>query len=89
MKKDFINTLAETTGESKKTVETVLNAALRQIKNELSAGKQVQFIGFGSFQVQHREKHKGRNPQTGEEIEIPASNKVKFVAGSELKSAVN
>lgn len=87
-KQDLINYVAADTGlskvEAKKAVESVFN----NIKTALTKGDNAQFIGFGTFRVEHRKARGGRNPQTGEMIKIAAKNVVKFNAGSELAGAV-
>ena len=72
-------------GEASRAVEAVTQA----IADELSKGGQVAIIGFGTFQVKHRAARTGRNPKTGEALQIPASNVPSFKAGKALKDAVN
>ena len=69
--------------------ETVVNALGEVIKETLAKGEEIRFIGFGSFEVKERSRRKGRNPKTGEEIEIPAARVPVFKCGKLLKSAVN
>ena len=87
-KQDLINYVAADTGlskvEAKKAVESVFN----NIKTALTKGDTAQFIGFGTFRVEHREARQGRNPQTGEPMQIEAKNVVKFKAGKELADVV-
>ena len=59
------------------------------VKNALAEGDKIQLIGFGTFEVKGRKARKGRNPQTGKEIDIPASNTPVFKAGKALKDSVN
>jgi len=66
-----------------------LDATLEIIHKALKKGDRVALLGFGSFDVKRQAARLGRNPQTGAEIKIPAKNKVKFKAGSELSDAVN
>ena len=87
-KKDFVAAVAEKTGLSKKDAEAALNATLSVIETELAAGGEVQFTGFGTFNVKTRAARQGKNPQTGEAIEIPAGNVPSFKAGKALKDAV-
>lgn len=70
-------------------VDRVIYATLDTIKRELSAGNEVQLLGFGKFSVRDRPAREGRNPRTGEPIEIPASKLPTFTAGRALKAAVN
>lgn len=87
-KADLVQTVAEKTGESKKAVQPVVEAVFETIQEHLTKGENVQIIGFGNFEVRERAARKGRNPQTGEEIEIPASKVPAFKAGKALKDAV-
>ena len=66
-------------------VESVFDA----ISSALSGGGEVRLVGFGTFRVSHRKATQGRNPRTGETIQIMASNQPKFKAGKALKEAVN
>lgn len=88
-KTDLINTIADGTGLTKADAEKALAAALDGIQNGLQNNKKVTLVGFGTFSLSHRNARKGRNPQTGSEINIPASNAVKFKAGTTLKKSVN
>ena len=72
-------------GEASRAVEAVTQA----IADELSKGGQVAIVGFGTYQVKHRAARTGRNPKTGEPLQIPASNVPSFKAGKALKDAVN
>lgn len=87
-KQDLINAVAEKTGFSKKESTTVLNTILNEIESILVSGDKLQLIGFGNFEVRQRSARKGRNPQTGEEITIPASKVPAFKPGKELKDTV-
>lgn len=87
-KQDLISAVAEKTGFSKKESTTVLNTILNEIESILVSGDKLQLIGFGNFEVRQRSARKGRNPQTGEEITIPASKLPAFKPGKELKDAV-
>ena len=88
-KADLVNAIATKTGASKKASEEALNALVDSITGALKKGDKVQLVGFGSFEVKKRAARKGRNPQTGEEIKIPASKAPAFKAGKALKDAVN
>ncbi|MET3505592.1 HU family DNA-binding protein [Halalkalibacter oceani] len=87
-KTELVNVVAETTKMSKKDAELAVNATFRAIQDTLVAGEKVQIVGFGSFEVRDRAARKGRNPQTGEEIDIAASKNPAFKAGKQLKEAV-
>ena len=88
-KSEVIAAVAESSGMTKKDTETVVNALGEVIKETLAKGEEIRFIGFGSFEVKERSRRKGRNPKTGEEIEIPAARVPVFKCGKLLKSAVN
>lgn len=87
-KADLVQAVAAKTDESKKTVAPIVDAIFETIEENLAAGEKVQIIGFGNFEVRDRAARKGRNPQTGEEIEIPASKVPAFKPGKGLKDAV-
>ena len=86
---DLIAAIAEKTGTTKKSAEASLNAMTEVITDALVKGDKVQLVGFGSFEVRKRAARKGRNPQTKEEIKIPASKAPVFKAGKALKDTVN
>ena len=88
-KAELIAELAEKTGETKKNAEATLNAFVEVVTEALTKGDKVQLLGFGSFEVRKRAARKGRNPQTKEEIKIPASKAPVFRAGRQLKELVN
>ena len=77
------------TGDTKKAAEASLNAFVDVVTGALKKGDKVQLVGFGSFEVRKRAARKGRNPQTKEEIKIPASKAPVFKAGKALKTVVN
>jgi DNA-binding protein HU-beta len=87
-KTELINAMAEKAELSKKDAEKALNAFIDTVTEELADGGKVQLIGFGTFETSERAARVGRNPQTGEEMEIPASIVPKFKAGKALKEAV-
>ena len=80
--------IAERGGTSKSTASKGLNIITDQLTELLSNGEKVTFPGFGTFEAKERAERKGRNPQTGEEITIPARRVAQFKAGSALKEAV-
>ena len=88
-KSELIAAMADKTGETKKNAEASLNALVDVITEALVKGDKVQLVGFGSFEVRKRAARKGRNPQTKEEIKIPASKAPVFKAGKALKDLVN
>ena len=77
------------TNETKKSAEATVNAFIDVVTEALVKGDKVQLVGFGSFEVRKRAARKGRNPQTKEEIKIPASKAPVFKAGKALKDLVN
>lgn len=87
-KTDLINAVAERSDLSKKDAAKAVDAVFDSVMDSLARGEKVQIIGFGNFEVRERSARKGRNPQTGEEIEIPASKVPAFKAGKALKEAV-
>ena len=88
-KADLIAAMAAKTGDTKKSAEASVNALVDVITEALVKGDKVQLVGFGSFEVRKRAARKGRNPQTKEEIKIPASKAPVFKAGKALKDLVN
>lgn len=88
-KTELVTALAEKAELSKKDAEKVLKAFEEVITEELKTGGEVRLVGFGSFDVLERAAHTGRNPQTKEPMEIPASKAPRFRAGKALKDAVN
>ena len=87
-KKELITKLAEKMECTKKAAGECLDAMVEVITGALSEGTEVKISGFGTFSVTERAARTGRNPQTGEEIQIPASKAPKFKAASALKEAV-
>ena len=88
-KAELVAEISEKTGTSKKSTETSLNAFVEIVTEALKKDEKVQLVGFGSFEVRKRAARKGRNPQTKEEIKIPASKAPVFKAGKALKDIVN
>ena len=88
-KSDLIAAMAAKTGDTKKGAEATLNAFIDVVTESLAKEEKVQLVGFGSFEVRKRAARKGRNPQTKEEIKIPASKAPVFKAGKALKDLVN
>ena len=87
-KAELIEKVAGKTNLTKKEVTATVDALFEVIQETLASGEKVQVIGFGNFEVRERAARKGRNPQTGEEIEIAASKVPAFKAGKALKDAV-
>ena len=88
-KKSSWSIRAAKTGDTKKAAEASVDAFVSAVKESLKKGEKVQLVGFGSFEVRKRAARKGRNPQTKEEIKIPASKAPVFKAGKQLKELVN
>lgn len=87
-KSELVATIAEAGGMTKVRAEMALNKVLSRLVEAMEKGERVTLSGFGSFKVVERAAQKGRNPQTGEEIVIPAHNVVKFKPGKNLCSRV-
>ena len=88
-KNDLISQVADDAGLSKADATKAVDAVLDNIAGSLGNGGEVSIVGFGTFSVTHRKATTGRNPRTGETIQIKASNQPKFKAGKALKDAVN
>lgn len=88
-KTELVNSIASKSGLSKKNSEAALNAFIASVEEALKSGDKVVLVGFGTFEVKNRSARKGRNPQTKEEITIPASKAPVFKAGKGLKDIVN
>lgn len=87
-KADLIDGVVSKTELTKKDATAAVEALFDVVTETLADGERVQVIGFGSFEVRDRAARKGRNPQTGDEIEIPATKVPAFKAGKGLKDAV-
>lgn len=87
-KTELINKVAEMSEISKKDATNAVDAVFATITTALEENDKVQLIGFGTFEVRERSERQGRNPQTGEEMTIPASKIPAFKAGKALKEAV-
>lgn len=83
-KTDLINAIAAESGLSKADATRALNATTAAIANALKSGDKVALVGFGTFATSERPARTGKNPRTGEVLEIPAKTVVKFKAGSDL-----
>jgi|DeeseametaMP2100_FD_k123_185075_1 DNA-binding protein HU-beta len=86
---DLVEAIASSTGLSKADAGRALSATTEAITSTLSSGDSVAITGFGSFLVRDRAARTGRNPQTGETIQISASKVAAFRAGKSLKDSVN
>ncbi len=88
-KTELVAAMTKETNLAKKDVEAVLKSFIDVISEELKNDGKVQLVGFGTFEVSKRAAREGRNPQTGEPMQIEASRSPKFKAGKALKDLVN
>ena len=88
-KADLINSISEKTGLTNTKSNQVLNALTEAITESLSNGNKVTLVGFGTFTVSDRNPRKGRNPKTGELIDIPAKRVARFRPGTSLNNELN
>ena len=88
-KSELIDAIAASADLSKSSAGRAVDAFVESVTNELKAGGNVSLVGFGTFQVKERAARTGRNPQTGETINIKAANVPSFKAGKGLKDALN
>lgn len=88
-KAELIGSIAEKSGLSKAEASRALDAFVGSVTEGLSNGERISLVGFGSWSVDHREARTGRNPRSGEAIQIAAKNVVKFKPGAGLSKAVN
>lgn len=88
-KVELVASMAEKAELTKVDAEKALKAFIEVVTEEMKKGEKVQLVGFGTFEVSERAARTGRNPQTGEAIEIKASKAPKFKAGKALKDTVN
>jgi DNA-binding protein HU-beta len=86
---ELVTAIAEHANLTKADTNHALDGLLKTIETTLASGESVALVGFGSFEVKARAERKGRNPQTGEEITIAATNTPSFKPGKALKDAVN
>ena len=87
-KQEFVDRVAAETDLSKKEAGAAVDAVLKTIEDELKSGGEVSFTGFGKFHVSERGAREGRNPRTGETMQIAATKVPRFTAGSGLKKAI-
>lgn len=88
-KNELTSVVADKTGLSKTQAAEAVDGVFDAITSALKKGDEVRLVGFGTFAVSKRKASKGRNPATGAEIDIPASNQPKFKPGKGLKDALN
>ncbi|QUY46229.1 HU family DNA-binding protein (plasmid) [Acaryochloris marina S15] len=87
-KGELIDQIAENTGATKKEADVILSAAIETIVETVSSGEKVVVVGFGSFEARDRKAREGRNPKTGEKMNIPATRVPAFSAGKDFKEKV-
>ena len=87
-KGEFIKAMAEKAGFTNKDAATAYDAFVATVTEALKAGDKIQLVGFGSFEVKERAARTGKNPATGEQIDIPASKAPAFKAGKAFKDAI-
>ena len=87
-KEDLVKLVSEKTGITKKAAEQAQKAVIEGISSTLEKGGSISLVGFGSFKVVERAAREGRNPSTGEKMQIPASKAVKFTPSKSLKERV-
>lgn len=87
-KQDLIDVVSEKAGLTKKDTAAVVDAILETVTDSLKRGEKVSLVGFGTFEAKMRKAREGRNPATGESIQIPARTVPSFKAGRALKDAL-
>ncbi len=88
-KSEFVDEIAQATGFTKSDAAKAVDAVVETVTATLKKGDSISLVGFGTFSVKRREARTGRNPRTGEAIQIKASNIPSFKAGKSLKDSVN
>ena len=88
-KKDLIDAVAKDTELTKEKAGQAVEAFINHVQDTLKKGGEVRMPGFGSFKVNHRPARKARNPQTGKEMDLPATEVPKFQASKNLKEFIN
>ncbi len=87
-KQELVTHVSQNSGLTKADAERALDATIEAVTSALKSGDDVRLVGFGTFTTAERQKSEGRNPRTGEKINIPATRLPKFRAGKQLKDAV-
>ncbi len=87
-REDLVKLVSEKTGITKKAAEQAQKMVIEGMSSALEKGESISLVGFGSFKVVERAAREGRNPSTGEKMQIPASKAVKFTPGKSLKERV-
>lgn len=84
---DLVDDVATETGQPRAVVDAIVRGALARIEGAVGKGETVNLVGFGRFEVYERSARRGRNPQTGESLKIPATAAVRFKIGKRLRDA--
>lgn len=87
-RQELVQAIAKDTGQSQTAVNAVLNSFIAKVQDGVAAGEKVTLVGFGTFEATERAARQGRNPQTGEVMQIAASRSPKFTAGKAFKDIV-
>ena len=85
----LIEEVAHAAGLTKKSAKTIVDTVFGSIVETLHRGEKVELRGFGSFRLRRREPHRGRNPRTGDRVEVPSKRVAYFTPGKELKERIN
>jgi DNA-binding protein HU-beta len=88
-KADLVNSISEKTGLSKTKTNEVIDAFVSSVTESLKRGEKVTLVNFGTFNTSERDARKGRNPKTGESIEIPSKRVARFKVGTGLSKNIN
>ena len=88
-KAELVDEVARSTELTKKDAEIIVNTVFQSIVDSLKAGEKIELRGFGSFRIRHRNARIGRNPKTGEKVEVPAKRIPYFKPGKELREMLN
>lgn len=88
-KRDLVRIIADKTDQTRSSVDKTISAFQNVVTEALFAGDDVRLLGFGTFSKKRTNARKGRNPRTGETMDIPAKNMAKFKSGSDLSKAIN
>jgi integration host factor subunit beta len=88
-KAELVDEVARVVGLTKKQAETIVNIVFDSIVESLRAGQKIELRGFGSFRLRSRKSRTGRNPKTGEKVEVPSKKIPYFKPGKELKELIN
>ena len=86
---ELVEQVADATGVTKKRAEIIVDTAFSNIVEAMHRGEKVELRGFGSFRLRHREPRRGRNPKTGERVDVPSKRVAYFKPGKELKALIN